>query len=100
MFLFLFTWPVYAEDIPIAWSPNIEEDLKGYKVYIGNESGDYTSIVDVGNTTQGRVINLLEGVNYYIAITAYDEVGNESDFSDEIFYLGGLRKIHQQWHNS
>ncbi len=68
----------------LAWDPNTEPDLAGYRVYYGLESGDYINFVDVGKATHYSLGNLLEDTTYYIAITAYDTVGNESDFSGEV----------------
>jgi len=46
--------------------------------------------VDVGNVTIYRLDNLLEDVIYYVAVTAYDTIGNESDFSEEVSGVGVL----------
>ncbi|MBW2342322.1 MAG: fibronectin type III domain-containing protein [Deltaproteobacteria bacterium] len=40
--------------------------------------------IDVGNSTSCRLDGLLEGATYYIAVTAYDEYDNESQFSEEV----------------
>ncbi len=70
--------------LDLAWDPNTEPDLAGYRVYYGLESRDYINFVDVGKTTRYTLGNLLEDMTYYISITAYDTVGNESDFSGEV----------------
>ena len=58
--------------------------LGGYKIYYGTSSGIYTGVLDVGNITSYTVDNLNLAPNtYYVAITAYDSSGNESDFSNE-----------------
>jgi hypothetical protein len=59
-------------------------DLAGYKIYYGITSGVYTISVDIGNTTSTYVTGLTSGVTYYFAITAYDVVDIESDYSNEI----------------
>ena len=66
-------------------------DLAGYKVYYGTTSGNYTASTDVGNVTTYTVSDLPPQV-YYFAITAYDTVGNESDYSNEAYKTisGGL----------
>lgn len=58
-------------------------DLAGYHVYYGPGSKLYTEMVDVGNTTTYKVSNLVPG-KYYLAVTAYDTAGNETDFSEEV----------------
>jgi hypothetical protein len=42
--------------------------------------------VDVGNTTTASISGLDESQVYYVAVTAYDSSGNESDFSNEVVY--------------
>jgi len=85
--LLLFFTPAEAAHLDLAWDANTEPDLAGYRVYYGTASREYgiDNSIDVGNTTTYRVDSLLEGVTYYIAVTAYDMYGNESDFSDEVY---------------
>ena len=68
----------------VAWDPNTESDLMGYKLYVGTSSGVYGSPIDVGNFTDYEVSNLEPGRTYYFSVTAYDLSGNESTYSDEI----------------
>ena len=42
--------------------------------------------VDVGNVTTYTVTGLADGATYYFAVTAYDSVGNESGYSNEVVY--------------
>ena len=78
--------PVHSagSTLTLAWDPNTEDDLAGYKIYHGTHSGDYDSVIDVGNITQYTVTGLEPATLYYLALTAYDTSGNESDFSDEV----------------
>ncbi len=82
-FLFLLS-TAEAAYLDLAWDPNTEPDLAGYRVYYGTESRAYIDFVDVGKVTAYCLDSLLEGVTYYISITAYDTAGNESDFSGEV----------------
>jgi hypothetical protein len=68
----------------VAWDPNTESDLMGYKLYVGTSSGVYGAPIDVGNFTDYEVKNLEPGRTYYFSVTAYDLSGNESGFADEI----------------
>ena len=68
----------------INWSANSEPDLEGYKLYYGNNSKRYSSVIDVGLVTSYTLENLEGGKHYYFSVTAYDSVGNESLFSDEV----------------
>jgi hypothetical protein len=81
---FLFAPGVQAAEITLAWDPNTEPDMAGYMIYYGPASGQYDYYQNVGNQTSYTVTGLDEGHYYYIALTAYDINGNQSDFSDEI----------------
>ncbi|MGB9700610.1 MAG: InlB B-repeat-containing protein [Thermodesulfobacteriota bacterium] len=74
----------FAAQIRIAWDPNTESDLAGYKVYYGTSSRNYGTPIDVGNVTTYTIGNLAAGQTYYIAVTAYDTSNNESDYSNEV----------------
>jgi len=58
-------------------------DLDGYVLYIGTSPDDYTQYIDVGNVTTYILSDLVYDIPYYFAITAYDTVGNESDYSNQ-----------------
>lgn len=71
----------------LTWDQNTESDLAGYKVYMGTASGQYGPPVDVGLTATPQaprhVIEPLADGTYYFVVTAYDQSGNESGFSNE-----------------
>ncbi len=58
-------------------------DLAGYKIYYGTSSGNYTTILNVGNVTTYTISNLTPGT-YYFAVTAYDTQNLESTYSNEV----------------
>jgi hypothetical protein len=65
--------------IKLAWDPNpTEENVAGYKIYYGNEPDSYTYVIDVRNSTL-KSVRLKKGYQYYFAVTAYNEAGQESD---------------------
>jgi fibronectin type 3 domain-containing protein len=70
--------------INLAWNPNKEPDLKGYKVYYGTSSRRYGPGIDVGKVTSYSLTGLVTGTRYYISITAYNTKGRESSFSNEV----------------
>lgn len=78
-----------ATPLTLAWDPNTEPDLGGYKVYYGIRSGIYDFVTDVGNITRHTVTNLESNTRYYFALTAYDTSRNESDFSEEVSAVTG-----------
>jgi hypothetical protein len=78
---------VLAGDVTLAWDASAGTIVPtGYKIHYGIESGSYTDSVDVGNTTQGTVTGITNGVLYYYAATAYT-AEKESVFSEEISYV-------------
>ena len=78
-------------DTRISWiAPTTNEDnsiltdLAGYKLYYGTFDEEYYEhVIDVGNTTSHVISNLIVGVIYRFAITAYNTKGEESSFSEE-----------------
>jgi len=76
-----------SAEVTLAWDPNSEPNLAGYKVYYGFEPGKYVYTVDVGDTTTYRVLNLDEDRPIYFVATAYDASGNESDYSKEVVFM-------------
>ena len=70
----------------IAWNPNPEADVAGYKIYWGENSRQYTSVQDVGNSVSTRISNLTSGRTYYCAVKAYNSAQQESPFSSEITF--------------
>jgi hypothetical protein len=81
------TATAFSAQVTLAWDPNTETNLTGYKLYYGFESGNYTHTIDVGNQTSYSISDLESNVVHYFAATAYDSSGNESDFSEEVSYL-------------
>jgi hypothetical protein len=77
-----------AASVTLAWDPNSEPDVAGYKLYYGKASGTYESVVDVGNQTTYTILGSLDRETYYFAVTAYNVYGLESVFSDEVSYPG------------
>jgi len=73
--------------VSLDWNPNPDSSIAGYNVYYGNASRSYTSVTNVGSSTNTMVGGLLEGQTYYFAVTAYTYDGEESDYSDEFVYL-------------
>ena len=87
LFFALLPNPVQAaQSITVAWDRNPETSVAGYRVYQGVASGAYTNVVDTGNATSAIISNLVEGATYYFAVTAYNILGLESDYSNEASY--------------
>jgi len=75
---------VQGASVTLAWDPNPEANLKGYKIYYGYTSGNYSFMVDVGNWTSLTISGLEAGKTYYFAATAYGTAGEESGMSSEL----------------
>jgi len=80
----------FGYTVTLSWDPpptNADgsplTDLGGYKVYYGTTSNTYSKTIDVGKVTTYK-INLATGVTYYFAVTAYNQAGYESDFSNTV----------------
>ena len=72
-----------AGSLTLAWDPVSSPALAGYMLYYGPAAGNYTSKIDVGNTTMRTVANLTDGATYHFAVTAYDSSRVESGFSND-----------------
>ena len=84
--IFASTPEVRAAEVTLAWDPNPEPSVQGYRVYYGKASGFYTDVLDVGNRTDCVIPGLDAGTTYFFACTAYSATGDESNFSGEIVY--------------
>ena len=82
--LLLLPVTLMAASVVVEWAANTEEDLAGYKVYYGTQSGTYPSTLKIGKVTSLQVDNMEAGKTYYIAMGAYDTSDNESAKSAEV----------------
>lgn len=80
------TLAVGLDYFTIIWQNSPIGDLAGYKVYFDSDSTGfpYSDTVDVGIDTTYTITNLITGTTYYIAVTCYDNSGEESWYSNEI----------------
>jgi Fibronectin type III domain len=75
-----------VQNVTLAWDPSPDRSVVGYNLYYGVASRTYTNMVDAGNATTVTISRLMEGTTYYFAATAYNLLGMESVFSDELSY--------------
>ena len=94
VFTVFFFSPSYAVNVTLGWDPNDEPDLEGYKVYhnIGEPGPPYKHRTTVPETRLPDPLNpivkltgLQEDTKYFVAVTAYDTDGNESDYSNDVW---------------
>ena len=70
----------------VAWDPSSTTNVTAYNVYYGTRSGHYTNSFTVDAFTTSAPISGLEaGTTYFIAVTAVDDLGDESGFSAETY---------------
>ena len=86
VFYFLGVLTAHSAQVTLAWDPNTDPELAGYKVYYGTASGSYQGHLDAGLNTTYTVANLPDGGTYFFAVTAYDSSAHESEYSNEASY--------------
>ena len=86
MILFLLAAPpaMFAASVQLSWQPNAEPDLQEYNVYYGTQSRSYGPPIPVDKSATYTLSDLDEGMVYYFSVSAVDNNGNESGFSEEI----------------
>jgi len=70
--------------VTLIWTANIESDLASYKVYGGTSSSPTTLLSTITAGTETYIhTGPTNGTTYYYRITAVDNAGNESGYSNE-----------------
>ena len=99
-----FSSAAFAADLTLAWDSNSESDLAGYKVYYktGSSGAPYDGTgadqgssgievpledLDDSDNPIFTLSGLSENMVYYLAVTAYNEQGSESGYSNEVNHL-------------
>jgi len=85
---FLFPQNVYSLDVPLAWDPNSEDNLAGYRIFYreDGQSYDYEEPAWEGSKTTCTIYNLNDNTTYYFVARAFDTLGSESGDSNEACY--------------
>jgi len=79
--------PATAQSATLTWQANTDADLAGYRIYYGTTSGRYLQARGQGiptRATSHTVSELQSGARYYFALTAVDQYGNESGYTQEV----------------
>lgn len=80
----------HAAQVDLKWDPPLTDNgtpatnVGGYKVYRGTSPKSYSQSFNAGTVTSYTDSSLIDGTTYYFAVTAYDNNGEESDYSNEI----------------
>ena len=72
-----------ADAITLAWNPATDQ-IAGYKLYVGTQSGTYTQSFDVGPAATYTFTNAVAGQRYCFAVAAYSSRSIESPKSNEV----------------
>jgi chitinase len=72
--------------VTLAWDPNTEPDIAGYKIYYGSPPGTYTNVVNPGNVTNTTITDLEAPFTYAFYATCYNTSGLESEPSNVVQY--------------
>ena len=75
---------VYPAQVTLEWEASSDPDVAGYNIYQGTYSRDYDESMDAGNWTSATIADLEDNETYYFAVTAYNSVGDESGYSNEV----------------
>lgn len=77
-------------DVNLTWLPALDESgeasAASYNLYYGAASRSYTTQIPAGTNLSVTVSNLVIDQTYYVAATAVDVQGIETDFSTELIF--------------
>jgi hypothetical protein len=76
-----------SQSVSLAWSPVTTPPVMGYAVYMGTNSGVYTSRFDVGTNTDITLTGLKEGYTNFFAVVSYNSARTESTASAATSYI-------------
>jgi hypothetical protein len=81
---------VSAADVILLWDRPDDSRVTGYKIFYGLADRDFKStpkeIIHSAEETSCDIYNLKEGRTYGFAAKSIDGKGNESDFSEVLYY--------------
>ncbi|UCB52068.1 MAG: right-handed parallel beta-helix repeat-containing protein [Candidatus Zixiibacteriota bacterium] len=82
--------------VSVIWLAAPMGDLAGYRLYFDSDSSGfpYSDTTDAGSDTCHTLVGLTSRKTHYIAITSYDNSGNESWYSSEIRVTPGGTLVH------
>jgi chitodextrinase len=73
----------------LTWDAVTAPTLSGYRIYFGTAPGTYLQSlgqgISVGNVTAYTIAGLASATQYYFTVTAFDTLGVESPYSNEVF---------------
>ncbi len=83
----------FSAQVTLAWDPDSDPNLAGYRLYYGNFFRQLLEFHKLGLSTNYTVANLSDGVAYYFALTARNAAGLESGYSNEVSYTPAVSQF-------
>lgn len=78
----------WAGSLNLAWDASTSTNVGGYIISYGSATQNYTTNIDVGNTTAYTVAGLQNGAKYYFAVKTYNTAKTlQSAYSNEVFAI-------------
>lgn len=74
-----------ADLVNVSWFPSPSTNVAGYNLYYGTNPAQYSQMITVG-TNLNVTVSVAPFRPYFFAVTAYDNYGIESDYSEEAEY--------------
>ena len=81
-----------AESVALSWDKNSEPDIAGYRIHYGTAAAPDSEVIEV-KTASGTIPNLVTGVTYSFAVSAYNTAWRESAYSQPIVYTAGSTRV-------
>jgi hypothetical protein len=78
----VFAVPAMAGSIALSWDPT--PGATGYNVYYGTQPGNYNSAPVTTSSTSTTVNGLQDCTTYYLAVKAFNQLGESEEFSNEL----------------
>ena len=85
--LLVWAGAVGAQSVTLAWDASPSASIAGYRVYYGTNSRAYGFVTNAG-LVQTQRVTLPRPGRWFFAATAYDNIGLESDYSNEVQWEG------------
>ena len=90
-YLLLFTGSGFCAKVKLAWDqPTDISNIVGYNIYTSPSGASFPdepiAIIEDPNQTSCSISGLIEGRTYGFVATSFDAQGNESSFSNKVYY--------------
>ena len=72
--------------LTLGWREDTSLGIAGYRVSYGTASRQYTNTVETELQFSCTITGLVDDTTYYFAVKAFDSLGNESGYSEEVSY--------------